>query len=204
MNSELAWCAVTSWKAQLYNNGQQAYLIDVLYVSVRCTVLLLTYWQLEGRHEHPSSLWNVQVLGCENMWRCVEICNLWMWFFMITFENLYIIIDLNHKMWQKNFCVKWFHYRLAFWNVRKKSHFPWFSMAFSIPGGNYKSVELFQNHVLKCISHYATGVHAGGEKSQPFRRAIHQVFPRALPGQVFMAPVWFPNALFSYPLSATL
>lgn len=56
MNSELAWCAVTTWKAQLYNNGQQAYLIDVVYVSVRCTVLLLTYWQLEGRHEHPSSL----------------------------------------------------------------------------------------------------------------------------------------------------
>lgn len=24
-------------------------------------------------------------------------------FFMIMFENLYIIIDLDHKMWQKNF-----------------------------------------------------------------------------------------------------
>lgn len=60
------------------------------------------------------------------------------------------------------------------------------------------------SHVLKSISHCAIGGRAGGEKPQSFRRAIHQVFPRALPGQSFMVPVWFSNALFSHPLSATL
>lgn len=61
-----------------------------------------------------------------------------------------------------------------------------------------------QSHVLKCISHCTIGERTGGEKAWSFRRAIHQVFPRALPGQGFMVPVWFPNALFSHPLSATL
>lgn len=67
------------------------------------------------------------------------------------------------------------------------------------------------SHVLKCIRHCAIRVgseglcvRGGGVDPGSFRMAIHQVFPRALPGQGLMVPVWFPNALFSRPLSAAL